>query len=322
MLRERRFKEARFLVFILILFAGGVKTEAFQTSIESSIDTTIATIGDRIHLDVIMRYPGDVHFDLPEFDQKLGEWELVNKTLSDPQEFKDGFEQRLRLELTVFDTGRVVVPAITFKAVSQLDSTRVLSFRTDQYTVNVISVLPPGTTEPKDIKPPFAIRRIIPWSYIIFALLVVSIIVGWMIFYRRWKKQQPPASLNEEFLEPPHVTAFRKLEELKSRRYRTKEEIRQYYFRLSEILREYLERRYFFKALEMTTREIREALHELGSVGADILADFDSLLRQLDLVKFAKVIPEAGEMITAWELSYRCIDRTKCEPFLTGGHRD
>ncbi|MBU1635221.1 hypothetical protein KJ762_12030, partial [bacterium] len=184
-----------------------------------------------------------------------------------------------------------------------------------EFVVDVISVLPPGTTEPKDIKPPFAIRKILPWTIIIFGLLIAAILVGWWIYYRRWKMQQPTTPPDEHYLEAPHMTAFRKLEELKSRPYKTEDEIRQYYFRISEILREYLERRFFIKALEMTTREIMDSFHDLD-VAPGIDVEYKTLFDGLDLVKFAKMIPASSEMITYWDLAYNCIDKTKREPFL------
>ena len=315
MLRGFSVKTPYNLLFVLIFFTG-VRTEALSVSIESSIDTTIATIGDRVHLNVRMRYPADVRFVLPQMDKKLGEWDLIGQQLSEPEKIKDGFRQNLTLELTVFDTGKVVVPPIHLQAVSQVDSSDVMDFQTDEFVVDVITVLPPGTTEPKDIKPPFAIRSVIPWTIVIFIVLIIAIIVAWWVFYRRWRQKQLPAALDEDFLEPPHITAFRKLEELKNQPHPTEEDIRRYYFQLSEILREYLERRYFIKALEMTTREIMDSFRETGDIAMDIQVEFQSLFNDLDLVKFAKFIPEPGNMITAWEQTYKCIDNTKREPFL------
>ena len=314
MLREALLKTAR-IILIIVFLVVGIIAEPISVTFESSVDTTIATIGDRIHLNVLTQYPAGIRFEYPEFGEKLGDWELLDQKLSEPKKIKDGFQQGWFLELTVFDTGKVIVPVIELRAVNDADSSETLLFQTDEFVVDVISVLPPGTTEPKDIKPPFAIRKIVPWMVIIFGLLIVAILVGWWIYYRRWKRQQPTVPLDEHYLEAPHVTAFRKLDELKSLPHKTEDEIRQYYFQLSEIVREYLERRFFIKALEMTTREIMESVTELDiETGVD--AEYKTLFDGLDLVKFAKMIPAAEEMITYWDLAYSCIDKTKREPFL------
>lgn len=314
MLKEALSKTNRIILLILFLFAG-LNAGPISVTIESTVDTTIATIGDRIHLNVLMRYPAGVRFELPELGEKLGEWELLDQQLSEPRKIRDGFQREWTLELTVFDTGKVVIPALTLRAVNEADSSAALLFQSDEYVVNVISVLPPGTTEPKDIKPPFAIRSVVPWRYIVFGLLTAGILIGWWFYYRRWKRRQPPAPLDEHYLEAPHVTAFRRLEELKNRQYKTEAEIRRYYFQISEIVREYLERRFFIKALEMTTREIMDAFGDL-EIDADLQGEFQTLFDGLDLVKFAKMIPAAEEMITYWDLAYNCIDKTKREPFL------
>ena len=262
-----------------------------------------------------MQYPHGIRFEVPALEEKLGEWEVIDQNVSESKKIKGGFQREWTLEMTVFDTGEVIVPSLEFRAINEADSSASLLFNTDEFSVDVISVLPPGTTEPKDIKPPFAIRKIVPWLYIIFGLLVSGILLGWWFYYRRWKTQQPPIPLEEHFLEAPHVTAFRKLDELKSRQYKTETEIRQYYFQISEIVREYLERRFFIKALEMTTREIMDTFGDLNT-GTKIETDFKNLFNGLDLVKFAKMIPAASEMITYWDLAHNCIYKTKREPFL------
>lgn len=303
----------RFLLLFFITISGFANT--IPITVESSLDTTIATIGDRIHLVISLQYPPESRFELPKVERRLGEWEVIDQQLSSPRKIKGGFQQTWELELTVFDTGKVIVPELEIRAFSSEDTSRVLRFKTDEQIVDVISVLPPGTTEPKDIKPPFPIRTIIPWNYIIFILLILIIIVSGIITYRRWKQKQSPLPLDEDYLEAPHLVAFRKLNELRERQSRSEDEIRFFYFRMSEIVREYLERRYFIKALEMTTREILEAFHALD-ISEIIALEYSQLFGSLDLVKFAKQIPEANEMVFLWELAYKCIDKTKREPFL------
>ncbi len=305
----------RQIILSLLFFSITISAQSIPITVSSNIDSSIATIGDRIHLNIIMQYPEGNYFELPHLDKKLGKWDIIDQELSESRKIKHGYRQLWTLELTVFDTGKVIIPSLELRALSAADSTQALLFQTDEYTVDVISVLPPGTTEPKDIKPPFAIRKLVPWTYIIFFLLVAAIIIAWWIYYRRWKQKTPPLPLNENYLEAPHLTAFRKLNELREHQYRSEDEIRQYYFSLSEIVREYLERRYFVRALEMTTREILESFPELD-INGEIELDFKSLFDGLDLIKFAKFIPEPGEMIEYWDSAYNCIDKTKHEPFL------
>ncbi|MCD6440825.1 MAG: hypothetical protein J7L86_03430 [Candidatus Marinimicrobia bacterium] len=304
------------LLLILFIAITSSIAQSAQITVESQVDTTIATIGDKIHLMVTIQYPPAARFELPLVEERLGDWEVVGQHLGDPQKIKDGFRQTWNLELTVFDTGSIVIPEMEIRAYASSDSTAMpLVFKTNAETINVISVLPPGTVDPKDIKPPFPIRRIIPWNIIIFILLILAIIISGVVYYKRWRARQLSVPLHEDYLEPPHVVALRKLKELKEKIYRTDEEIRQYHFSMSEIIREYLERRYFIRALEMTTREIYEALSELN-IEPEIISDFSELSQKLDLVKFAKQIPSSEMMFTLWDIAYNCVDKTKHEPFL------
>ncbi|HCL00642.1 MAG TPA: hypothetical protein DHW42_11135 [Candidatus Marinimicrobia bacterium] len=305
----------RLLLILFIIITIGIGQNA-QITVESQVDTTIATIGDKIHLAVTIQYPQAGRFELPLVKERLGDWEVVGQQLGDPQKIKGGIRQTWNLELTVFDTGSIVIPELEIRTYASSDSAAMpLVFRTNAETVNVISVLPPGTVDPKDIKPPFPIRRIIPWNIIIFILLVLSIIISGIVYYKRWQAKQFSVPRNEDYLEPPHVVAFRKLKKLKEKLYRNDEEIRQYHFNMSEIIREYLERRYFIRALEMTTREICETLIELN-IEPEIISDYSELFQKLDLVKFARQIPSSEEMFTLWDIAYNCVDKTKHEPFL------
>ena len=309
-------REFCILILVLSIVTTGTGQE-FPVTIETQVDTAIATIGDRIQLRISLSYPTDSRFELPQVEEHLGEWNVVRQSLSAPHKIKNGFRQDWILELMVFDTGRVIIPSIPIKVFTTADSTAApLIFDTDEVSVQVISVLPPGTTEPKDIKPPFPIRTIIPWRWIIFSTLILVVVLGWYLYYRRWKRMQPSVPLEEEYLEPPHLVALRKLNELRQGLYKTEDEIRAFHFSLSEIIREYLERRYFIRALEMTSQEIRQAF-DLLKIDGQIIKEFVKLFNRLDLVKFARQIPKPEALVAHWELAYQCIDKTKRESFLS-----
>ena len=68
---------------------------------------------------------------------------------------------------------------------------------------------------------------------------------------------------------------------------------KEYYTQLTDTLRTYIERRFGFKALEMTTEQIIERLESLHD--AEAMSELRSLLQTADLVKFAKFIPLMNE---------------------------
>ena len=68
---------------------------------------------------------------------------------------------------------------------------------------------------------------------------------------------------------------------------------RELYFRLSEIVRRYLGEHFGFDAIELTTEELLSALRRRPTPGLD-LAAFANQCHQNDLVKFAKLEPDAN----------------------------
>ena len=62
--------------------------------------------------------------------------------------------------------------------------------------------------------------------------------------------------------------------------------------------------------MEMTTDEIIEAIKELN-LSQKLSMDLVSLLRDADLVKFAKAMPEAAENESAYSKVYYFVEETK-----------
>ncbi|MFR9619724.1 MAG: hypothetical protein SNH63_00740 [Rikenellaceae bacterium] len=93
---------------------------------------------------------------------------------------------------------------------------------------------------------------------------------------------------------PPHVEAFKELERLYDEKLWQVGEYKSYYSRLTDILRNYILRRYGVSAVSMSTDEIIAALRELD-LPTRCEMDMQALLRDADLVKFAKAEISASE---------------------------
>ena len=295
---------------LLVSLAVPAAAQESSISIASRVDTTSATIGDQLHLTVEMSYPEGTRFRLPVIEERLGDFEVLDVRMDEEQKTARGRQRDWVLTLAVFDTGRAVIPAMEIAAISQEDSSRVLRYSTDEYSIDVISVLPPGTTEIKDIKKPFPLRRLLPWDYIIFVLLLLAIAGAGLFYYRRWQKRNAVLLLDEKYLEPPHVIALQRLEALQYEGDLSIAEIRQLCFAISEILREYLERRYFVRALEMSTSEIAGMIRE-ADMASEYQIELIALLQDLDLVKFAKQTLAGGEAAAQWQRACRFVRQTR-----------
>jgi len=302
------------LIFISLIIFRVMPAQESGISIETKIDTTVATIGDQLHLQVRLQYPPGTSFELPQVDKTLGQFEVYGNRLSEPRKKDQRFEQDWELTLAIFDTGQVTIPALEIKARKADDTTTVLAFQTVPQSIRVYTVLAPDSRELKDIKPPFSLRWAISGKTILLIILLV-LISGAIWYYRRWKKAHPPLFIDEKFLDPPHVVALNQLNLLKEKMPVTPEEIQVFYFRVSEILREFLERRFFIRALEMTTGEITEVLNSV-ELEKSVVLEWSTLLPDLDIVKYAGQTPAIKDILTVWEKACRCVELTKYEQFL------
>lgn len=318
-----RLNDLKIILMFLSVFTLFVPafSQAIPITVQVQIDTAIATIGDRIQMNVRLSYPEGTKFQFPFIEKTLGETEIVGNRFSEPEKIDGGLTQTWTLELAVFDTGTVTIPPLEIRAQSPSDSTAIMTFTTDPLNIHVISVLPTGETQLKDIKPPFPIRRALPLKLLAFLIILAGLCYGAWKYYQKWKREHPPLVLDERFLEAPHVAAFRKLEQLKGKTFTTVEEQTQYYFEISQIIREYIERRCFIRALELTTTEINIALSETDT-NEVTRAEVNMLFQELDVIKFARQIPTADRIPSVWNGAWKFVDKTKREYFLTGGTSD
>ncbi|MBO8130859.1 MAG: DUF4381 family protein [Candidatus Marinimicrobia bacterium] len=299
-------------VILIILFFTNIHSLTKSINVSISIDTTIATIGDRINLNIVLSYPTNKTPILPKTTNKIGDFEIIDYKFFKPKIEGDCIKQKAKFVITSFDTGKATVPSFNILFVDKNDSTSIDTFKTKECSVNFISTLPPNTQDIKDIKPPFPLPSIIQWDYIIVSLVVILLIIAGIIYYTKWKRSLYYFKVMDKFLTPPHIEAIEKIEEIKKDgsvpSYKRCEQ-------LSSILRRYLERRYFMRALEMTTEEITEALslQEVDDFSKKLII---KVLEQLDEVKYAnKPIDEKNIESIANE-AIQFIYDTKKEPLI------
>ena len=109
---------------------------------------------------------------------------------------------------------------------------------------------------------------------------------------------------------PAHIVAIEALEKLRNEKLWQNNKHKQYYSGLSDILRTYLAGRFEVGAMEMTTDEIADALREVD-IEHKSKMDLLSVLRDADLVKFAKATPEANDNELAYDKAFYFVENTK-----------
>ena len=115
-------------------------------------------------------------------------------------------------------------------------------------------------------------------------------------------KPAPPA--------PPHVEAIRALEGLHNQKLWQNNKHKAYYSGLTDILRRYLAGRYGIGALEMTSDEIIDAVRPLDLPRKSAM-ELTALLREADLVKFAKATPDGEQNEADYLKAFYFVEETK-----------
>lgn len=166
-----------------------------------------------------------------------------------------------------------------------------------------------------DIKPqktlPFKLGEItgyIAWSIVGILLLLALLYAAKRILAHYGKsfgtmfKPAPPL--------PPHEEAFAALERLRVMNLCADGKHKLYYSTLTDILRTYIVRRFDVGAMEMTSDEIIEAMRGVELQQKQSM-DLTMILREADLVKFAKAMPASEEADAAMRAAWEFVDATK-----------
>jgi hypothetical protein len=240
----------------------------FKLSIKTTVDTSSKVIFPKLKnfgaLEVIQSYPIDTV-------KRDGRYELIKK-----------------YGLTQFDSGRYVVPSIKIFIDSK-------PFMTDSLLVEVANVqvdtLKQKMFDIKDIAP--ADNPIGDWwkYLLIFALIIgIGAFVYWFIKKRQEKK------LHEEIYKTPIEKATSLLDTLEKKELWQKGEVKAYYSELTDIARNYIEEAIEIPAMESTTSELIQGLRAASvkkkmTLSQEIIENLERVLKQADLVKFAKSKP-------------------------------
>lgn len=273
-------------------------------------------IGDRFD------YVIDVEKDLvqvvefPVFEPaKSGDIELVESFPVDTLA-RDGRHLKLskRYRLAAFQEGRFNLGAaqVLYADKNILDTLRsrdsvyleVGTFQIDSTSQSIYDLKPQKTL-------PFRfaeIRGYIQWGLLALVLFALAAYALHRYLRSRGKglgdlfKPAPPL--------PPHVAAIQALEALHNQKLWQNNRHKQYYSGLTDILRTYIAARWGVGAMEMTSDEI------IGAMRGEELPDkarmdLTAILRDADLVKFAKATPEAEQNEADYLKAYYFVEETK-----------
>ncbi|HDS00430.1 MAG TPA: hypothetical protein ENO22_09220 [candidate division Zixibacteria bacterium] len=287
--------------FIMLLLLC-VSAYSADIAVESSLDRNKAYIGDRIGYSLIIEADSAIRIDSLEIPEDLGEFEIKNWLLESERVRKGVRKMEYSGILTVFETGKVMIPPLPIVYHPSDDVTDTIY--TDSMDVFIMSlVLDDSAADIRDLKGVKSLgenRALI----IIIIVLLLAIAAGLMWYFFR-KKPEMEAQKTEP-LKSPWDEALERLARLRENNLDPKD----YYIELSDTIRRYVERRYGFSATDMTTYEIKQEIPKL-SIEDELNINLSDLLDNSDLVKFARFMPDKSLIEEDFQRAWVFVNKTK-----------
>lgn len=273
------------LYLLLLLFSTVVFAQ--QKQVETSIDTTKNKIGAEFKLTLKTDVDTLSKVVFPDL-KYIGALEVIQSYRIDTVKKGDRYELIKKYGLTQFDSGKYTIPSVKILINNK-------PFLSDPVLVEVANV-PVDTLKQKM----YDIKDIVPaedtmgnwWKYLLalIVLLGIGALVYWFI-----KKRQKKA-IEEEVYKTPIEKATSLLNTLEKKELWQKGEVKAYYSELTDIARNYIEEAIEIPAMESTTSELIVGLRAASvkkkmTVSQETIENLERVLKQADLVKFAKSKP-------------------------------
>ncbi len=273
------------LYLLLLLLSTAVFAQ--QKQVVTSIDTTKNKIGAEFKLSIKTTVDTSSKVIFPKL-KNFGALEVIQSYPVDTLKMDGRYELIKKYGLTQFDSGRYVIPSIRIFINSK-------PFLTDSLLVEVANVqvdtLKQKMFDIKDIAP--ADNSIGNWwKYVLIVLLILGI--GALIYWFIKKRQE--RKLQQEIYKTPIEKATSLLDTLEKKELWQKGEVKAYYSELTDIARNYIEEAIEIPAMESTTSELIQGLRAASvkkkmTLSQEIFENLERVLKQADLVKFAKSKP-------------------------------
>ena len=259
-----------------------------QKQVETKIDVTRNKIGAQFNLTLKTNVDTLSKVVFPT-SKNFGKMEVIRSYIIDTIKHGDRYELIKKYGVTQFDSGKYIIPSLKVVINNK-------AFATDSLLVEVYNVQV-DTLKQKlfDIKPivevPYELSYF--WQYLLIILLVIGI--GALIYWLIKKYQKKKVEVVEE-LKSPIERATILLKTLEKKELWQKGAVKEYYSELTDIARNYIEEAIEIPAMESTTSELILALRVASikkkmTLSAETLENLERVLKQADLVKFAKSKP-------------------------------
>ncbi len=288
------------LLYIVLLLS--IQAISQTTPIQAEVDTTNIRIGEQFQYKLSI--DGTENVIIPKLE--LNGLEMIDSLKLDT--LKNKLVQKYIL--TGFDSGSFYIPRQQIFIKNQ-------TFFTDSLLINVATV-PVDTTKVKM----FAIKgikkepiRFSDYKHIVFWVVAILLLVSSVLYFALKRTNDDEVQTAQQLLSP-YQEALKNLKDLDGKLLWQNNQVKEHYTELTHILRNFIERELHVPALETTSEGLIESLTDFNDTNAIIaeketIEKLNSLLRQADLVKFAKSKPLAHEIEADRNIAKYVIDNLK-----------
>lgn len=290
-------KHTKIKHYTLLLLLVAATAFAQQPQVQTSIDSTKIKIGSQFNLTLKTTVDTTAQVNFPE-GKNFGLLEVLESYPIDTvrnEENNAQYELVKKYGLTQFDSGQYIIPRLSVFINNK-------NIRTDSLAIEVTPVVV-DTLKQKmyDIKGvATAESKSLLWLWILLGLLLAAGI-GFGVWWYLKKRKQPAPEPEEEFHASPIEKATTQLQVLENKALLDKGEVKNYYSELTDIARTYIEEAIHIPAMESTTSELINAMRTAVrrknmKLSQETFEQLEQVLRNADLVKFAKMRPVSHEI--------------------------
>lgn len=265
-----------------------LSTSLFAQKVTTSVDTTKNKIGAEFKLTIKTDVDTSSKVKFPEA-KNFGALEVIHSYKIDTVRNGARYELIKKYGLTQFDSGKY-----TIQRIPVLINGKPFFSDSIKVEVNDIQV---DTLKQKmyDIKDIAEVESPIGTWWIYILIFFALGIAGYFI-YQFIKKRQNQPKAEVIVFKSPIEKATTLLQQLEIKELWQKGEIKDYYSELTDIARNYIEEEINIPAMESTTSELIDGLRKAAKqkklkLSNETVENLEKVLKQADLVKFAKVKP-------------------------------
>lgn len=274
----------KFKLYIVLFL---ISSTLFAQKVTTSVDSVRNKIGAEFQLTLKTSVDKKTKVKFPEA-KNFGVLEVIESYKIDTIKNNDSYELVKKYGLTQFDSGKYVIPQLKVL----INGKPVLSDSIKVEVANVkVDTLKQKMYDIKGIEKEKSDSNL--WKYIVAILVVLALAVLGFFLYKKFKK----GTKEEELIfKSPIEKATSLLQSLEKKELWQHGEVKEYYSELTDIVRTYIEEEIQIPAMESTTSELIVSLKKVASqkkmkLTSETLKNLEKVLKQADLVKFAKVKP-------------------------------